>query len=90
MNDEQSGSNGSRQKNWVDKISQFLTGEPHDREDLLEILREAQEKRLLDNEALSMIEGVMQVSEMRVRDIMIPRVQMVVVPRDAEGSAEFR
>ncbi|MGR9072272.1 MAG: HlyC/CorC family transporter [Gammaproteobacteria bacterium] len=89
MSDDPSGSNGPRQKNWVDRFSQFLTGEPQDREDLLEILREAQEKRLLDNEALSMIEGVMQVSEMRVRDIMIPRIQMVVVPRDAELSTIF-
>lgn len=89
MNDEQPGSTSPRQKNWVDRVSQFLTGEPQDREDLLEILREAQEKRLLDNDALSMIEGVMQVSEMRVRDIMIPRIQMVVVPRDAELATIF-
>ena len=89
MNDEQPGSISPRQKKWVDRVSQFLTGEPQDREDLLEILREAQEKRLLDNDALSMIEGVMQVSEMRVRDIMIPRIQMIVVPRDAELATVF-
>jgi magnesium and cobalt transporter len=84
MSDEQPPSRNSPQKSWVDKISHLLTGEPQDIEDLLEILREAREKRLLDTDALSMIEGVLQVSQMRVRDIMIPRVQMVVVPKDAE------
>ncbi|MGZ5050545.1 MAG: HlyC/CorC family transporter [Methylobacter sp.] len=84
MNDEQPSSRNSPQKSWVDKISHLLTGEPQDLEDLLEILREAREKRLLDTDALSMIEGVLQVSQMRVRDIMIPRIQMVVVPKDAE------
>ncbi len=84
MSDEQPPSRHSPQKSWVDKISHLLTGEPQDLEDLLEILREAREKRLLDTDALSMIEGVLQVSQMRVRDIMIPRVQMVVVPKDAE------
>ncbi len=83
------GNISSQSKNWIDKISYFLTGEPQDRQDLLAILREAQERRLLDIEALSMIEGVLQVSEMRVRDIMIPRVQMVVVPRDAELDTIF-
>jgi len=84
MSDEQPPSRNSPQKSWVDKISHLLTGEPQDLEDLLEILREAREKRLLDTDALSMIEGVLQVSQMRVRDIMIPRIQMVVVPKDAD------
>jgi len=84
MSDEQPPSRNSPQKSWVDKISQLLTGEPQDLDDLLEILREAREKRLLDTDALSMIEGVLQVSQMRVRDIMIPRIQMVVVHKDAE------
>jgi magnesium and cobalt transporter len=72
------------QKNLIERISSFLTGEPQDQEDLLAILRESQEKRLLDSDALAMMEGVIHVSEMRVRDIMIPRSQMVVVPGDAE------
>ena len=84
MSDEQPPSRNSPQKSWIDKISHLLTGEPQDLEDLLEILREAQEKHLLDTDALSMIEGVLQVSKMRVRDIMIPRIQMVVIPKDAE------
>ncbi|MDO9106109.1 MAG: transporter associated domain-containing protein [Methylovulum sp.] len=84
MSDDQPPSRHSPQKSWVEKISHLLTGEPQDLEDLLEILREARENHLLDTDALSMIEGVLQVSQMRVRDIMIPRVQMVVVSREAE------
>ncbi|MCI0667193.1 MAG: CBS domain-containing protein [Methylococcaceae bacterium] len=76
-------------RSWIDRISHFLTGEPQDREDLIEVLNEARERHLIDSEALAMIEGVLQVSEMRVRDIMVPRVQMVVVPKDAELETIF-
>lgn len=89
MSDDHPPSRHSPQKSWVDKISHLLTGEPQDLEDLLEILREAREKQLLDTDALAMIEGVLQVSQMRVRDIMIPRIQMVVVPQEAELEAIF-
>jgi len=71
------------QRTWLDKISHLLTGDPQDLDDLVEILREARTRSLLDSDALSMIEGVLQVSQMRVRDIMIPRVQMVVLPKEA-------
>ncbi|AMK77632.1 MULTISPECIES: HlyC/CorC family transporter [Methylomonas] len=76
-------------KSLIERIGHFLSGEPQDQEDLLEILRESQEKHLLDSDALAMMEGVMHVAEMRVRDIMIPRSQMVVVPRDAELETIF-
>ena len=89
MSDGNPPSSQPHQKSLLERISHFLTGEPQDQEDLLEILRESQEKHLLDSDALSMIEGVMQVSEMRVRDIMIPRSQMVVVARDAELESIF-
>lgn len=78
-----------QQKKWIDRISHLLMGEPKDRDDLIELLREARDRRLIDTEALSMIEGVLQVSELRVRDIMIPRSQMVVAPRDAELETIF-
>ncbi|SJM92602.1 putative protein involved in divalent ion export [Crenothrix polyspora] len=79
----------SPHKSWIEKIVHLLTGELQDQEDLLDILREAREKRLLDTDALIMIEGVLQVSQLRVRDIMIPRVQMIVVPKDAELETIF-
>lgn len=80
MSDEHTGDHRS----WLERLGQFLAREPEDREDLLELLGAAVKRKLLDPEALSMIEGVMQVSELRVRDIMIPRSQMVVAPQDAE------
>ncbi len=87
-NDEPSG-NGSEHKGWIERLSHFLTGEPQDQEDLIELLRDAEKRHLIDPEALAMIEGVLQVSELRVRDIMIPRSQMVVVPQDAELETIF-
>ena len=66
----------------IERLSAFLTREPEDREELLDLLRGAFERKLLDGDALSMIEGVLQVSEMTVRDIMIPRAQMDVISQD--------
>ena len=66
----------------LERLSAFLTREPEDREELLQILHGAFEHKLLDADALSIIEGALQVSEMTVRDIMIPRAQMDVVSID--------
>ncbi|MDH3414377.1 MAG: CBS domain-containing protein [Gammaproteobacteria bacterium] len=73
--------NGST-RTWFDRISQALSSEPQDREELVRLLRDAEKRNLIDVEALSMIEGALQVGEMQVRDIMIPRAQMVVVQED--------
>jgi len=64
-------------------LGQALSGEPRDRDELTELLRDAQHRGLIDADAEAMIEGVLQVTEMQVRDIMIPRAQMTVVERDA-------
>jgi len=76
---EGQSSNGSETRSWFEKISQALTGEPRDRKELVEVLRDSEQRNLIDPDSLAMIEGVMQVSEMHVRDIMIPRSQMTVV-----------
>jgi len=60
----------------LERLSSLLLREPEDREQLIELLHSAFERRILDAEALSMIEGVLQVSETRVADVMIPRSQM--------------
>ncbi len=70
-------------KSWFERLSYALLGEPQDREQLVELLRDAQSRELLDADALAMIEGALQVSEQDVRDVMVPRGQMVVVNRDA-------
>lgn len=64
---------------WFERLSTLLLREPEDREQLVELLHSAYERNLLDADALAMIEGVLQVSEMQVRDVMIPRAQMDVV-----------
>jgi len=89
MNDEKPPSSQPQQKGLIDRIGQFLSGEPKDQDDLLGMLKDAQEKHLLDAEALSMIEGVLHFSEMRVRDVMLPRVQMHVVSKDLSLDAVF-
>jgi magnesium and cobalt transporter len=71
---------------WLKKITQSFGGEPQDREDLLALLREASERGLLDEEALAMLEGVLEVADLQVRDIMVPRVQMVFVRREDAAS----
>jgi len=63
----------------LERLSSLLLREPEDRDQLIELLHSAFERRLLDAEALSMIEGVLQVSETQVRDVMIPRSQMDMV-----------
>ena len=64
---------------WLERLSTLLLREPEDRDQLVGLLHSAFERNLMDADALSMIEGVLQVSEMRVRDIMIPRAQMDVI-----------
>lgn len=84
---EDRSSNSQGQKSWLERLAQAFSDEPKDREDLLELLRNAEKTQVLDNEALGIIEGALAVAEMQVADIMIPRPQMVVInaetsPRD--------
>ncbi len=63
----------------LERLSTLLLREPEDREQLVVLLHSAFERNLLDADALSMMEGVIQVSERQVREIMIPRAQMDVI-----------
>jgi magnesium and cobalt transporter len=66
----------------LERLSHLLLREPEDREQLLDLLRGAFERNLLDSDALSIIEGALQVSDMQVRDVMVPRAQMDVIDID--------
>lgn len=68
-----------RQRTWLERIAQVFTDEPTDIRSLLSLLRNAEQDQVLDADALSIIEGALQVSSMQVREIMIPRSQMVTV-----------
>ncbi len=84
MTEEHHSSNGLASVTWLDKLRSAFATEPRDRDQLIELLRESQRRSLFDTDALAMIEGVLQVSEMQARDIMIPRSQIVVLERDLE------
>lgn len=77
----------SPKRSLLERLSSMLLREPEDRGQLVELLHGAFEKNLLDAEALSMIEGVMQVSEMHARDVMIPRSQMDMIDVEEEPDA---
>lgn len=73
------GSESSNKPSLLERLSNLLLREPEDREQLVALLHSAYERNLLDADALSMMEGVIQVSERQVREIMIPRAQMDVI-----------
>ena len=79
MTDDQSNHDLSP-RSWIDKITQVFSDEPTDTKSLLELLRNAEQDQVLDADALGIIEGALQVSSMQVRDVMIPRSQLVNVP----------
>jgi len=84
MNDDYPSSNGSGNQSWISRLGHALGGsEPRNREELLSILAQACTNDILDTDTLGMIEGALDMSEMQVRDAMIPRGQMMVVPVDA-------
>ena len=74
-----SGKPRSGEKNWLEKLLSAFSTEPKSRDELLDIIKDAAENQLVDAEALSIIEGALDVSSQQVREIMIPRSQMVVV-----------
>ena len=83
MSEDQS-SNGSGRKSWVEKIGKAFSNQPRDRDELKDLLQQAFEDGVLDADALAMMKGALEVSETQVRDAMIPRSQMVVVPNNVD------
>ena len=71
-------------KSWFDNLTRIFSGEPASRNDLVNLLREAQQRQVLDSDALSIIEGALLVADMQTREIMIPRSQVVVVKMGME------
>ena len=77
--DHPHSTNGSSSKSWATKLLQLFTGEPSSREELVDMIQDAEERDLIDNDTKEMIEGVLDVAELKVRDIMVPRSQMVTI-----------
>ncbi|HEY7774160.1 MAG TPA: transporter associated domain-containing protein [Marinagarivorans sp.] len=79
----------TQERSWIEKLlNSFSNSEPQSREELLAIIKDAASNKLLDDEALEIIEGALSVSNLQVREIMIPRSQMVVIKHD-ETPQEF-
>ncbi len=74
----------SHQRSWFGRLTQALSGEPRNREELLEELHTAHENGLLTADTLAMIEGAITVSDLQVADVMVPRAQMVSLAADAD------
>jgi len=74
----------SSRPTFLERLSALLTREPEDREELIELLHAAYERNLFDADALSIIEGAINVADIQVRDVMVPRAQMDVIDVDAD------
>ena len=90
MNDQTSSSSegnsgkseGPSRKSFFERLGQIFQGEPKDRQELVDVIRDSEINDLIDHDTKDMLEGVMEIAEMRVRDIMIPRSQMVTVEKE--------
>lgn len=83
MSDDNSDSSHTG-KSWFEKLSQVFSDEPESVQDIMDILRAAERRHILDSDSLNLIEGAMQVIDMQVREVMVPRSQMVTVKADQD------
>ncbi len=78
MNEHRS-SDDPADRSWIEKITRAFSSEPKSRQDLMAVLKAARDNEVIDNEELHIIDGAMQVADMQVREIMVPRTQMTVI-----------
>ncbi len=83
MNEDPGSTNGPTHKSWWDRLGHLFSGELRSRDELIDELRAAQTNGLLTSETLAMVEGALKMTELDVDDVMIPRVQMVMIPASA-------
>jgi magnesium and cobalt transporter len=82
MSDDKVGPE-QEEKSWLEKIADVFSGEPKSRDDLHDILAEAERNEIIDRDALRIMEGALHVGDMQVREIMVPRAQMELIKADA-------
>ncbi|WP_070968627.1 CNNM family magnesium/cobalt transport protein CorC [Vibrio sonorensis] len=88
MNEDNSqNSEGPSRKSFFERLGQLFQVDPKDRQELVDVIRDSEENDLIDHDTRDMLEGVMEIAEMRVRDIMIPRSQMVTADRSDDLDA---
>src|SRR3990167_9468905 len=71
-----------KSRSWLERLIALLAREPKTREQLMEVLRDAEDRDILSSEMLGMIERILQVSEMQVREVMVPKAQMAVIQKN--------
>ncbi|MCL4104262.1 UNVERIFIED_CONTAM: hypothetical protein GTU68_035124 [Idotea baltica] len=82
MSDDRSNED-SDTRTWISKIATIFSSEPRTRQDLEDVVSVAVDNELIDDDARSIIEGALQVSDMQARDIMVPKAQMIVIKADS-------
>ena len=82
MSDDIPPSTNAHKKGWFEKVSQLFQGEPQSRDELVEVIHDAELREVISEDTREMIKGVLEVSDLRVRDIMIPRAQIVALKID--------
>jgi magnesium and cobalt transporter len=83
MNDDPGSTSGPAHRTWWDRLGHLFSGEPRNRAELIDELRTAQANGLLSADTLPMLEGALKVTELSVDDVMVPRVQIVMIAADA-------
>ena len=78
--------NGSVTKGWIEKIKDTFSPEPTNHEELVDVINEAELNDVINPQTREMIEGVIEVNKMKVRDIMIPRAQMITIDVNATAA----
>lgn len=73
----------SKSRSWLERLTAMLAREPQNRDQLTELLRDAEENKILSAEMLGMMERILQVSEMQVREVMVPKAQMIMIEKDS-------
>lgn len=82
MSDDIPPSSNAHKRGWLEKFSQLFQGEPQSRDELVEVIHDAELREVISEDTREMIKGVLEVSDLRVRDIMIPRAQIVALKID--------
>ncbi|MEP7187066.1 MAG: transporter associated domain-containing protein [Rhodanobacter sp.] len=83
MNDDPGSTNGPAHRTWWDRLGHMFSGEPRNRDELIEELRSAQSNGLMSVDTLTMVEGAIKVTELDVDDVMVPRAQIVTLAAES-------
>lgn len=74
----------AKSRSWLERLTAMIAREPQNQEQLMEVLRDAEDRDVLSSEMLGMIERILQVSEMQAREVMVPKAKMVTVENNSK------